>query len=105
MASRAYTEEEIRDQFLRHVRTLSRYWAGLDGSNVEEDRSTEDRLDGLAFSILAAIDGSSTWLPGFKLIPNPHPDDKAYHKERDENYYPDDVDIAGGLHELWHTVL
>jgi hypothetical protein len=31
---RAYTEDEVRQEFLGHVRMMARYWAGLDGSNV-----------------------------------------------------------------------
>jgi hypothetical protein len=103
--SRAYTEEEIRDQFLHHVAHLVQYWNSEVGSNVPEDESSRGRLEGLAFSMLSAIDGCSMSLPGFTLKPYPHPTDKQYHIDNDENYYPDDVDIAGGLHELIHSFL
>lgn len=97
---RALTEDEIREQFLQHVKMMVRYWAGEGNSNVPEDSTVKDRLDGLAFSLLALLDGSAIDLPGFKVIANPHPDDEAFHRERGENFYPTDVDIAGYLHEV-----
>jgi hypothetical protein len=82
---------------------MARYWAGLDGSNVESDATPLDRTSGFAHSLLAAIDGCSMGVPAFTLIPSPHPDDRAYHIAEGENYFPDDVDIAGGLHELLYA--
>lgn len=92
---RAWTEDEIRQKFLEHVAMLTHYW-------FAETRATrvEDKLTGLAFSLMAMLDGSSTDIPGFKVIPDPHPDDEAYQRKRGENWYPDDVDIAGSLHEM-----
>lgn len=97
---RAWTEEEIRSRFLAHVWHLIRYWGGHDGSNVEEDRPKDECLEGLAFSLLAAIDGSAMALPGFTLMPAPDESDEEYMKENGANWYPDDVDIAGGLHSF-----
>lgn len=102
--SRALTEDEIRDRFLKQVHSMARYWAGLDGSNVSEDSTPLYRTEGLAFSILAAIDGCSMAVPAFKLIADPHPEDQSFHEENDENYYPEGVDISGGLHEFWSSV-
>lgn len=97
--SREYTVDEIRDQFLDHVRSLIKYWE-IDSRAI----STRDKLDGLAFSILSALDGSSANLPGFIVAPNPHPDDMDYHKSQDVNWYPQAPevpgDIGGCLHEL-----
>lgn len=92
--SRAFTEEEVRERFLAHVRTMAKYWDGV------PNQTPSDKLDGLAFSIMVLLDGG-TGLPGFKVIPDPHPDDKAYHQREGENWYPDDVDIAGCLHDLY----
>ena len=97
---RAYTEAEIREQFLKQVWGLARYWAGMDNSNVEPNSTPLDRITGFAHSLLANIDGCSLAMPGFKMTPCPAPEDKEYCIENDENWYPDDVDIAGGLHEL-----
>jgi len=95
---REYTEEEVREQFLDHVRMLIDYW---DKVNTE---TTKDKLEGLAFSICSTIDGCAMDLPGFILAPLPHESDKQYHIDNDENYYPENkeanCDIAGSLHEL-----
>lgn len=96
---RAWTEEECRDMFLRHVAVLVRYWHDLPAPAT---RTVLDRMNGLAFSILSTIDGSSMEVPAFALTPAPHPDDAGYHRINGDNWWPDDVDIAGGLHEVWH---
>lgn len=97
--TRPYTEAECRSMLLDHVRTLVLYWSGEIG-NVPHEKSVKDRLDGLAFSLLVMLDGG-TELPGFKVIPDPHPDDRQYHIDEGENWWPDDVDLAGGLHEVF----
>lgn len=99
MESREYTEEEIKEHFLNHVRMLVNYW--------DKDvpvQSQSERLSGLAFSILSAIDGYSGALPAFILAPSPHKDDKKFSIDCAENYYPQNhksnikCDIAGSLH-------
>jgi hypothetical protein len=101
---RAYTETEVREQFLEQVRTLVRYWAGEHPlSNVPEDYTAFQRCDGVAFSILSLIDGGNLSLPAFKLVTMPHEQDADYHREGGENWYPDDIDIAGALHDGLRT--
>ena len=101
--ARVYTEDEIREKFLKHIWLLIQYWECL--SKREDVR---EKLEGLAFSILSMIDGSTYELPAFVLAPMPHPEDKAYHQQRNENWFPQNheadinCDIAGGLHELFH---
>jgi len=96
----AFTEDEIRAKFLKHVNGLITYWNGEGGSNVDPNRPPREKLEGLAFSILAMLDGSSMDLPGFSVTPCPHESDEQYHKDRGERWFPNDVDIAGGLHDL-----
>lgn len=98
---RAYTDDEVRDQFLNHLARTVRYW-------IREDRAPTitDKMTGLVHSILATIDGSDAALPGFILAPSPHPDDEQFHRDEGERWYPRDEtkhDIAGALHEQWHT--
>ena len=100
--SRALTVDEVREEFLNHARSVARYWAGLDGSNVPEEYTPIQRTMGSVFTLLAAIDGCSMGLPGFELIPNPHPDDMQYAISEHEDYFPSGGDIAGCLHELFH---
>ena len=92
---RAYTTEEVRAKFLAHVWALIRSW-----QTVENPSS--DRIEGFAFSMLAMLDGANGGLPGFKIIPDPHPEDKAYLKENGENWFPTKIDIGGDLHGMFH---
>lgn len=78
--SRAKTAEEALVEFLDQIRVLADYW-----SNVE-DHTVKERCHGVAFSILNIIDGSSC-LPAFDLVLRPHPDDREYCIEQDENWY------------------
>jgi hypothetical protein len=97
--SRAYTQDEVRDKFLTHVAHLVEFW-----SNLQNGMPYRTRLEGLAHSILASLDGSAAALPGFVVAPAPHPTDCTYCMEQGENWYPEapavECDIAGHLHEL-----
>lgn len=90
---RAFTKDEMREKFLRHVAGIAKYWANLPGKTARE------RTDGTAFSILAMLDGSAVDMPGFDVVCRPHPDDEQYCKDNGENWVPDGCDIAGALHE------
>ena len=93
--SREKTVEEVQQDLLEHIWYMIEYW--------EKDNralTLRDKLEGLAHSILAALDGCSMALPGFAIIPNPHPDDKQYYIENGEDWYPDNVDIGGELASL-----
>lgn len=100
MASRAMTEDEVRTTVLQTVAEYVDYWE-------RETRVTDlrEKLEGLAFSILVILDGGAGLIPGFKVTPNPHPDDEAYHRKEGTNWWPTDVDIAGELHERIHTFM
>lgn len=94
---REMTEEEVRERFLRHVASLVDYW-----ESETRAESLRARLEGLAFSMLVAIDGGAAGLPGFILAPSPHKDDKEFNRSRGANWYPRakcEHDIAGSLHE------
>lgn len=101
-APREKTTEEIREEFLKHVRSLIKYWNSVEGK--DSPKTCLDRLEGLAFSIMVALDGGAMAVPGFIVAPSPHPDDKEYHISEGSNYYPENPevkgDIAGALHEL-----
>lgn len=93
---RVFTNDEVREQFLAQVRGMIDYWDEL------PKKTTTERLEGLAFSILADIDGCGP-LPSFILAPSPHEDDKAYHQSNGSNWFPFSPehphDIGGALHE------
>jgi len=96
-----YTEDEVRELFLGHIRTMSAYWSEL------PNMTTKEKLDGLAFSFLSTLDGG-TGLPGFIVAPYPHESDKDFHIDNQEKYFPENhdsdvrCDISGCLHELFH---
>lgn len=101
--ARQYTEEQVREKFLRKVNAIVEYW-----NNLTSVPDTKEKLEGVAFSILSTIDGNSMDLPGFILAPYPAPEDKEYLITQGEDYFPENhnanvaYDIAGGLHELFH---
>jgi hypothetical protein len=97
----------MRDAFLRHVWTMIDYW-----DREKRADTTREKMEGLAFSILVAIDGGAGDLPGHALVPLPHKEDKAFCKSEGENWYPYtnrdakalQHDIGGGLHEHFHNL-
>lgn len=100
------TTEEIREEFVKHVWNMIAYW----DQQVGGEADTRRKMEGLAFSILSTLDGSSASLPGFIVAPHPHEDDKEYMIQNGEDYYPyndsDDVvsDIGGSLHEVFYDI-
>jgi hypothetical protein len=74
--------EEYRDEFLDHIRYMIFNWSDL------PDKTNVERLEGLAFTILSAIDGSTPSLPTYVLAPV---------VDADGNHGDN---ISGSLHEL-----
>ena len=97
MKPREFTTEEIRAKVIDHIRNMVNYWGSL------PSKTEIERLEGLAFSILVMLDGNTTDIPGFMLIPNPHESDKEYLISCGENYYPYSKphknDVGGSLHD------
>jgi hypothetical protein len=90
---RAFTEDEVREKFLEHVREIADYWAN------QHEKSTRERVSGAVFSVLVALDGEAADLPGFTVSPLPSSyDDIAFDIEHGENWYSAGLDIAGSLH-------
>ena len=96
--SKEKTEEEVKKEFLDHIRGVVHYWSKQEGTPLI------DKLNGVAFSILTALDGCAN-LPGFIVAPCPHEDDKEYHISSGDDYYPENhesnvrCDISGSLHD------
>jgi hypothetical protein len=95
---RAYTVEECRKMLLDHARVLVKYW-----DNESRAITSKDKLEGLAFSMLTMLDGEGVIIPQMKIIPNPHPEDKQYHKDNGENWWPTNIDLGGILHEEFYV--
>lgn len=94
---RQYTMEEIRAKFLNYVRDMILYWH-------KPEYSKTHALEGLAHSILVALDGESAELPGFAVLPLSGIGDQKFFRERNKNWYPllqieNAYDIAGSLHD------
>jgi hypothetical protein len=109
--SREWTQKEIQTQFLKQVSSCLDYWRDLPEGKFEAEDPLLYRMEGLVFSILNILDGTSMSLPAFNVIPSPHPLDMEYAKELGDNWYPQlpaevekAVDVHGKdlLHELWH---
>lgn len=83
MPSREYTPEEVREKFLKTVWGQIEYW-----ENEKRSPSSREKLEGLAHSIFALIDGKVAFTPAFILAPLPHKDDKDYLRQQGENFYP-----------------
>jgi len=102
-APREYTEDEVRQQFLEHVWELIGYWRKL------PNKTEREKMEGLAFSILSTLDGSSASICGFIVAPSTNPEDMQYHIDNGENWYAQNhesdikCDIGGCLHELYHN--
>lgn len=100
--SKEYSTDEVREQFLRNVNDIVKFWHGV------EDHTELEKLDGVAFSIMATLDGCAIGLPSFIVAPRPHETDKEFHQDEGSDWYPenheveDDVNcvISGCLHEL-----
>jgi hypothetical protein len=93
---REITTEENRYLLLKHFAGLVDYWEKVD------ERNCREKMEGLLFSVLAALDGCSAGLPGFAIIPLGTEEDIAFAKETGFDYQglPDlDKDVGGGLHE------
>lgn len=100
---RAYTPDELRDHMLEQIVAYSRYWAELPDTDRATGRtkSIADRCEGVAFSILAMLDGDSM-LPGVNLVFQPHEDDKEYHISQGENWIEPGTTVSDTLHEHFH---
>jgi len=100
------SREEARYLFLEHITSLVKYW-----DQESRRASSREKLEGLAFSFLSALDGCAAGLPGYLLIPMQTEEDLAYAKEQGYDYNPlppekaDEADIGGSLHEEFHKYM
>lgn len=93
---RAFTEEEVTEQFLKKCVSIADYWGNL--PNTTQQAAAE----GAVFGVLSLLDGSSDF-PAVDLVIKAHDGDKEYAISKGENYYDDTV-ISTTLHELFFGV-
>ncbi len=98
---RAYTAEEMRSQFLGQIRMSLQYWLTVEEKHVNKAEEIRHRMEGLVFSILVMLDGGSTGLPAFDLIPSPHDSDEQFHRDNGDNWWTKVTINECQLHEIW----
>ena len=97
---RAKTVKETREEFLRAIRGIAKYW----GETDTRPMSAQERCDGVAFSILVLLDGGTLGFPAVDMYPAPHEDDQKYHEKHGENWFNPDVAFNNcQLHEFFHN--
>ena len=94
--SKPIDKKTARDMFIDHLKSVVQYW-----KNESRASDADSKLDGVLHSFLCVLDGVSSH-PSIDLVLRPHPDDKAYHEEQDEDYYVDVMVINDDvmLHDL-----
>ncbi len=92
------TEEELRIDFIKYIRSMINYWSEVD-IECETADEIKNRLEGLAHSILSLIDGEVSNAPGYELIPISSKENNLYYLSEGERQIPENVDIAGSLND------
>jgi hypothetical protein len=90
--SKPISKEQLREQFLNSVRMYAREWASY------KNKTPQQRCDGLAFTLMALLDGTDVDLPAFDLVARPHPDNEAYHKAHGQDWVVDGQVINDDVH-------
>ena len=89
------TKKEMLEMFISQVNLITSYWADVDATEQE-------KLDGVAFSIMNIFDGCCGGFPAaIDLVLRPHPDDKQYDIDNGDDYVADGMCINDDvmLHE------
>jgi len=94
---RPYTTEEAVNNLMEGVVHNVRYWQTQPNCGT-----MEDRVEGVAFSILSMLDGSQIDIPPFSLMPDVDEDYVDDCIENGDNYYNPDTVISTMLHERFH---
>ena len=96
LMNRAKTKEEVRKEFIECIKRIGNYWL------KSERKTTKEKMEGFIFSIYNIFDGTSCGIPAFDICVSPHPDDKQYYIDNNENWYEDKMCINDDvlLHEI-----
>ena len=78
---RAKTVEEVRTEFLRHIRGIVRHEATAPG-----ERTVEKRCLAVAHSILTLLDGCQG-MPAMNILLSPHEGDEQFDRRHGQNWY------------------
>lgn len=103
---RAYTKQEIIDMLMDNFRSIADYWATVQLGPEHEIKTPEEdikyRCEGVVFTMLSTLDGSSMNIPGIDLVICSTPEDVEYYKESGENWFEPEMRINTALHEHFH---
>ena len=77
--SKKITKQELKEQFVQAAKDIAYHWAAV------EDRTDKQRCDGVAYSILALIDGC-VHMPSMDLVMRPNPKAKEHLIGKDEDW-------------------
>lgn len=85
--------------FIEECIGISEYWGNC-------AKNPKEAADGAIFSMLNLIDGSRMEMPAMDLVLRPHPEDKAYCIDAEEDYFEDGMVINDEtmLHEEYCAV-
>lgn len=85
--SRSFTATEAQDMIIDTVASIADEYA------VDPDLSAHDKCHGVAFSILAALDGTRTGMPGVDLVLRTGEGDVERARQNGESYFEDGMVI------------
>ena len=101
---RAYTEKEVRKMFLDQVCGLISYWNGEGNSNVDPNRPSREKMEGLVHSLLVMFDGGTGGMPALDIVCRPAEGDDEYLKKQGEDWFPDGLVINNcQLHDEYNA--
>jgi len=99
--SKARTKEESVEMFLEQIYQTKEFW-----EKESRCQTLKGKMEGLVFSILAMFDGSNAGFPALDISLQPHPDDKQYHQDNDEDWFEPGMVINDEveLHGMWQSL-
>lgn len=84
--TKGISKKTALSMFIEEALGVAAYWG-------KEAKTPEDAADGAVFSLLSLIDGCKMDMPLMDIVLRPHPDDKAYCIDNDEDYFIDGMCI------------
>lgn len=94
--SKEMSKEEGVKALLEAMANIALFWG------TTHNQTQLSACNGVVFSTLSMLDGSSTGLPAFSLHPQPHPEDKQYSQENGQDWWGESaINDNVYLHEMW----
>lgn len=86
------SKDEMLKTFVAQVNCITHYWSKLDISDNE-------KCEGVAFSMMNIFDGTCGGFPcAVDLVLRPHPEDKQYNIDNEDDYVVDGMCINDEVH-------